>query len=193
MSPKSGLRSGRPMLPFLMALSAVLTFGLAHPGSPCAAEDDEFSRQTLRGLKGIYLLIEEGDPDLAKAGLTRDMVAGEAEKRLRRIPVQLLTLKESFQETGRPYLEISLLFSKPSTGPYGYLVEVSLNQEIRPTRPFHSSVGRGTGILHGQTWRVREAGSLDRDKAPAFVETVGRMVDRFVDAYLAVNKDTRPN
>lgn len=182
----------RRVLGVTMAVIAITAWACGAPGRALAAEDDGFSRQTLRGLKGFYLLIGDVDPDLVKGGLTRDAISEEVEKRLRRIPVQLLTLKEGFQEHGRPYLELSLMVSKPSTGPYGCFIEVSLNQEIRPTRPIPGGGFGGTGALHGQTWRVRSTAVTERDKASALLEPVGRLVDRFVDDYLSVNKDARP-
>lgn len=45
-----------------------------------------------------------------------------------------MTLKESFREKGRPYMEIDVEAWKYSSGTYVYVLEVSLNQEVRLMR-----------------------------------------------------------
>ncbi len=191
MTRQPSLRTARTILSILVALVTLLALGPALPGKAAAAGDDSFSRQSLRGLKALYLLVEDVDPELVKAGLTRERIAEEAEKRLRSVPLRVMTLKESFQETGRPYLEIAFLLAKPQSGAYGYFIEVSVSQEVRPTRPIPGGpYGGGQGV-HCQTWSIRQAGVVERDRLSSLAETVGTMVDRFVDAHQSVNKDLR--
>ena len=94
-----------------------------------------------------------------------------------------MTLKESFQEKGRPYLEIDVEAWKNSSGTYVYVLEVSLSQEVR--------LMRTSGTVHSQTWRVRETGALENDDLPSLVGRIGVLVDRFAAAYDSANKGRR--
>ncbi len=161
----------------LLALS--LLYAFAAPGA-LAAEDDDFSRNTLRGLQGVFVLFENLSPELSKAGLSGDQILEVAEGRLHDSGVKVMTLKESFQMKGRPYLEIDVEAMEVSSRSFGYVLEVSLNQEVRMTRI--------SGNLHSQTWRVREIGTVEKDGLPSLVERIGGLVDRFVEAYDSANK-----
>jgi hypothetical protein len=166
-----------------IGLTVLLLLGFIAVSGVSATEDDDFSVQTLRGLKGVYVLIENLPPELSNAGLSREQILQETEQRLRGSGIGIMTLKESFQERGRPYMEIDVKGWKNSSGTCVYFLEVSLNQEVR--------LMRTSGTLHSQTWRVRETGALENDDLPSLVGRIGGLVDRFAEAYDSANKGRR--
>jgi len=157
-----------------LVLSSILVSGAV------ASENDDYSVQTLRGLSGIYILVTSESPDLVNSGITRETVLRETKQAFDNSGINILSLKESFQEKGRPYLEVDITTAKTPAGDIGYSLEVSLNQEVRLTR---TSI-----IVHTQTWRARETGGIKEGELPSLLGRTRALVERFAEDYDVAQK-----
>jgi hypothetical protein len=67
-----------------------LALALAAPALSFAS-DDEYTRESLRGLHGVYVLVEDLRPEVEQAGLTVAMIRTDAELKLRLAGIRVLT------------------------------------------------------------------------------------------------------
>jgi hypothetical protein len=159
--------------------------------APVWGLDTEATRETLRGLTGVHIAVEEVEPDLERAGLRRSQLQTDAELRLRKAGIRVLTREEFLATLGRPYLyiRVTALKEESRTGrPLGYAAfgEVSLNQLVWLERDPAITGG-------GETWSSRGIlTSVDPSSVRSIRESVADQVDWFINAYLAVNPLERP-
>ena len=59
---------------------AVLWSIIGLPGRGSCADDGDFARATLRGLQGMYVLIEDLPPESERAGLTTQQLQTDVEE-----------------------------------------------------------------------------------------------------------------
>ena len=86
---------GRVMLLLLVSLIAL--------GAATAADSD-WQRETLRGLKGVQVLVEGLSPELRDANLDATMVQNDVELKLRQAGIKVVTKTESSTTPGMPAL-----------------------------------------------------------------------------------------
>jgi hypothetical protein len=142
------------------------------------ALDDEHSRNSLRGLKGIYVLIEPLREEIVKDGLTMDDIRADVEDKLRLAGIPVLSKEESLKEPGRAYLYIQETVSKPVGKVYVYNINVELNQEIY--------LVRSPGVLCiGATWSTGGTGIAVTLRY--IRDAIKKYIDEFSTAYLSVN------
>ena len=73
------------------------------------AQDIEQTRNTLRGLSGVYVMPENPlEEDAIRGGLSQDNIRTEVELKLRLAGIRVLSKEEWEQELGRPYLYVRL-------------------------------------------------------------------------------------
>jgi len=146
-------------------------------------EDSPTSRQTLAGLKGVY--VKAWVPDSAEAvrdGLYQSQVQTDMELKLRQAGIPVLSLEEIASTTGQPSLVANVLVVRNSTGLYAYSVSVELFQAVRPVRNPSVAVPAGTW------WTGTIVGiAQPRRLADATRGTVRDLTDQFINAYLAAN------
>ena len=61
----------------------VMVFSLAGMRSSVLAVDDKDSRETLKGLNGIYVFVVDLNPDIKQAGLSESQIQNDVELKLR--------------------------------------------------------------------------------------------------------------
>ncbi len=80
--------------------------------SPLLAVDDEPSRATLKGIRGVYIIVETFQPNFQdfakKSGLTREQLEKQAHVRLNEAGIAVLSREEWLTTPGRPVLYINL-------------------------------------------------------------------------------------
>ena len=115
----------------LLALILTLTLTLTL-SSPLFAINGLSNRATLRGLKGVGVLVEKLPPEVEQEGLKRDQLQMEVESRLRRAGVKVLTKEEAFNTPGEPYLyiNINVNIAKTEADIYPYGIDMSLIQKV---------------------------------------------------------------
>ncbi|HTX13707.1 MAG TPA: hypothetical protein VMD77_00320 [Candidatus Baltobacteraceae bacterium] len=153
-----------------------IMFGVLLLGTqmPVGASDSPPNRESLRGLKGVAVLIEDIDPHIAAEGLTRDTIQNDVELRLREAGISILTGPTD------PYLYVRVSVQE-RVDIWFYVIEVSLKQAVTLYRNPEIS-------LDGSTWSVMGYGSVGKDMGVNEVrDNVKDEADRFANAYLSVN------
>ena len=142
---------------------------------PCASfgADTSTERETLQGLKGFKVVIEELPPAAIADGLTVDQLRIDVELRLRKAGVPVTT-------TGRPFLYINVYPVKRKDDVYVYSCRVEVMQEVLVLENEKVSVAA--------TWSDQMTGSVGSLKMARFIrDQVADLVDEFLNAYLSVN------
>lgn len=148
--------------------------------SPVRAQDEEQTRATLKGLRGVHVYVEELRPEIEAEGLTRMGLKEDAEQELRSGGVPVLA--EHAKAEGAPYLYIYLhVFRLPTqTRRYLFYIRVELNQQVMLER---DPKIRSPAV----TWSDGGVGldfSLENIR-----QIVGLQVRKFVLAYRIANSD----
>jgi hypothetical protein len=140
------------------------------------ASDDEFSRRSLRGFRTIQVVIDAPPPEAEQAGLTKSAIQTDVELKLRQAGIRVLD-----QTTDVPWLHVAVFVIPSSDSNWPYAIEVELCQGVTLTRdPSISLIGT-------PTWSVGGYGSVGRQNVRSLREDVKDAVDKFINAYLAVN------
>src|SRR5437899_9138582 len=96
--------------------------------------DNEDSRLTLAGLRGVYVVVSDMKEDARQKGLWEAQLRTDVELKLRQAGINVLTEEEVRRTPGLPYLyvTVSTLQLQASTlfGLYAFAVNVELVQAI---------------------------------------------------------------
>jgi hypothetical protein len=161
----------RTQLRWLQAATALLfTFAV-----PLLPNDEPINRQSLKGIKGFRVVIQDIGSDAVADGLTVNQLQTDVELRLRKAGVTVL-------ETGVdvPFLSVrAALFKTSPGGVYANTCMVEFYQQV--------SVKNGT-FLFAATWSVQYLGTVGNESMSQTIrERVADQVDQFLNAYLSVN------
>ena len=166
-----------------MTCSSHLAVVLLLAASAATAGDDEFSRQSLKGLKGVGVLLEDLHADVEQDGLNKTSIQTDVELKLRQAGITVLTQAERRAAPGGPFLYITVNTQQRPTaaGLYAYSISVELSQNVQLERdPTIQIVG-------ATTWSVGEVGTVGRDRLRGVRDGIKDLVDMFINAYLSVN------
>jgi len=132
-------------------------------------------RETLRGLKGIQVLVEP----ITLAGLTESTLKTDVELKLRKAGIRVLTKDEWLLTQGYPYLYVNVTaIELKSPQEFIYSVNVGLTEDV--------ILSRNRSIeTSATTWKKSALGITPDLRAVR--EAVGDQVDKFMNDYLAVN------
>jgi hypothetical protein len=156
---------------------AVLAFALICGNA--YAGDTEPERNSLKGLKAIYVLVEPLNKDIIKDGLNSDIIEADVLLRLRLAGIRILSRNEFFKELGFPYLYINADALKLQRGGYVYNIDVAVMQAVILERFFVR--------LQAQTWSREDLGATPR--LDTIRDSVNILVAQFIHAYLSVNPE----
>jgi hypothetical protein len=92
------------------------------------AGDSPYERETLRGLNGISVVVEELSSVSSSAGLSKDQLRTAVELKLRLAGVKVVTDAESISLPGAPHLYVQILSIGHNI--IGYTVDVSFMQTV---------------------------------------------------------------
>lgn len=144
------------------------------------AQDAEQTRNSLRGLSGVYVVPENPlEEDAIRGGLSQDTIRKEAELKLRLAGIRVLSREEWEKEPGRPYLQVWPKVLKGGVlGGYIYHISLEFKQ--------HVSLVRSSSIqVFGTTWSAEHMGYTPELKD--IQDKVKDRIDQFINAYLSVN------
>ena len=97
-------------------------------------------RDTLRGLKGVMVFVEDIGLDVENHGLTKNLLKKEVESRLRQADIPVLTADEAFNMPGKPYLYLHLTTHNTGIELYSYSIRIEFNQDVLyDSRAVHQS------------------------------------------------------
>ncbi len=149
------------------------------------AVDSELTRQTLLGLKGVSVAVENPQPNIQKYaerfGLARDQLQKDIEQRLTMAGIVVLSQEKWSQTSGRPVLYIVVNTHEYMKYWYAYTIIVELRQIATPeANPDMKTLAA--------TWSISMAGIANIGTLNTVKDNVNTLVDKFIDAYLSVNK-----
>jgi len=147
---------------------------------PVVALDNQGERETLAGLTGVGVLVEEMNPDAEKDGLARSTLQTDVELKLRQAGIRVLSKDEWLAAPGRPSLYLNVnTFSR--TGLYAYCILLKVKQRVTLIRNLATT-------SWGTTWDSRGfMGTVGADNLHTVRDDVRDQVDQFINAYLAAN------
>jgi hypothetical protein len=147
------MRSSQTKLTIILMLAGLVLTCPA--GFQAFSYDGSLTRETLRGLQGIEVLMENIAPEAEPDGLTTRQVQTDVELRLRQSGIRVLSREEGRTTPGRPSLYINVNTSKrDGRGFYAYHVTVALNQDVWLARDL------AIQSLETTTWSVSTVGSV---------------------------------
>jgi hypothetical protein len=140
------------------------------------------SRESLRGLTGVYVLVESLSEEAERDGLSRNQLQTEVELRLKQAGINVQSEEEAINSPGTPYLYVSVSEYKGRDIPvYAFCVDLQLNQGVQLERNLATR-------LRVSTWAVPgHVGMVGVGKLRTVRKTVADQVDKFISNYLAVN------
>jgi hypothetical protein len=139
-------------------------------------------RESLRGLKGLEVVVEVIEPQAERLGLTRAQVQTDVELRLRKAGIRVLTEEEA-ERQGSTYLYINITASEARDVPglYSYLIDLSFRQRV--------ILERDQSIRTiAATWNIASKGVVGANKLRNLREIVADYIDEFINDYLAANQ-----
>jgi len=156
----------------------VLVVGLV---SPTSARDLPGERESLAGLAGVHLVVEDMKPDVERYGLTRSALRRDVELRLRQTGIRVLSVIEWAEVPPTPSLTLRVTALRNEAGSYAVSVALDLVQDVRlvrdPTITAPTATWQATGTLATHGARM----------LPEVREGVCDLVDQFLNDYMAAN------
>jgi hypothetical protein len=129
-------------------------------------------RDTLRGLPGLEVVVEELPPELRRAGVAPDAVRGEIQRRLAASGITVYTSQQQNPSTAKAYLYLHLNALELPGGMTAVAVQLQVRQTV-------TSVVTTSNIVNAMTWDSHNVFALTgRDAAP-LTGAVLEMVDAF--------------
>jgi len=158
---------------------AVLGGLIGLPALGRCADDGDFARATLRGLQGVYILIEDIQPEITRAGLTTQQLQTDVEGQLRQAGVPVLTKDQAFRLRGAPYLYVYVHLVPHPIGLTVYSILVEVNQR--------ALLDRNGSSASVSTWSVQRLGTIGSQHLATVRNDVRSQVDHFITVYRSVN------
>ena len=137
------------------------------------------SRATLRGLQGVYILLEDVTPEMAQAGLTTPQLHTDVEWQLRQAGIPVLTKDQAFRLQGAPYVYVYVHLVPHPIGLTAYTILIEVNQ-----RALLDLNGSSASV---STWSVQRLGTVGSTHLQTIRNDVRNQVDHFITAYRSVN------
>ena len=139
-------------------------------------------RESLRGLQGVEVVIEDIKSDAQADGLSQEALRAAVELILRSRGIRVLTPSERSAMPSKPYLYVHVGTDKNSLGQYAFNARVELHQAV-------SLVHRPQHIVHAPTWstpdKFRTVGQ--QTMRMWIINSIEPLVREFVDDFRAVN------
>lgn len=141
---------------------------------------EKMQRPALRGLSGIYVLVEYMTPVAEEAGLTRSSIQTYVELRLRAAGIEVLTKEESLATLWSPYLYVNAHAEKHDEV-YVFQYSVEFKDRVYLRRA-------PTVEVTAVTWETPSyIGAASRSRLRESKDYLGELIDRFINSYLAAN------
>jgi len=163
------------MVKKLALTCTIILFGAAGTFAQKMGQED-----SLRGLSGVSVLIAEINSDAERDGLIRGQLQTDIELRLRKAGIRVLPNTEAdVPLLPQLYVKVRAL-KRREFNLYAFSINVQVNDFVDLRRkPARSAVVT--------VWDADTAGSVGSDNLRVVRETVGDLVDRFINDYLAQN------
>jgi hypothetical protein len=147
--------------------------------------DSEQSRNTMQGIKGVHVIVEDLQPNLQKYArkqeISRERLQALVESRLRQSGIRVLAGDEWLSASGRPVLYVCVNSHEYEKYQFAYDVSVELQQLASP------EAAPSTKVL-AATWSAHITGAVTAGAVRAINERVEELIDVFVNAYRSVQR-----
>jgi hypothetical protein len=107
---------------------AVLCGLIGFPASESRTQDVDITRATLRGLRGVGVLVEPLDPAVERAGLTTLQLQTAVEGQLQKAGIPVFTTEERLRIPGKPFVSVHVNIVLRSYALATYFIHVEVNQ-----------------------------------------------------------------
>ncbi len=149
---------------------------------PAGASDSEIDRASLKGLQGVFVLVEDLNPPEEQAGLKTADIQADVEQELKAAGIPLLSKTQNIDTPGMPTLYISVsVASSTATDVWPFSVDVNLEQQATLKR------SPDTFVPTAVTWHVGSIGAVEKVNIRSVRDRVNEQVAKFVNAYFKVN------
>lgn len=159
----------------------VLAVSLLVP--PCVnAEYLADEKETLRGIKCVWVGIEPLPANIKELGLTEDIFQTDIELKLRLAGIKILSREERLKTLGMPHLYLNInTANTPPDVIFAWNVSLNLMQEVYLCTKINTSA-------HATTWTKFYTGYAGKDILEEQLRKKTKdLVDIFLNDYLAVN------
>jgi len=149
------------------------------------AVDSDVTRLTLTGIQGVYVIVEEMQPNIqkyaAKAGLTKEQLQKDIELRLTEMGIKALSRDEWMKTPGKPVLYVSVNTHEAERYWYAYDVKIDLQQVVKmEANPKVNTLAA--------TWSLNMTGMANIGSLKIIKGDMEVLLGRFQQAYWAVNR-----
>lgn len=163
------------LLPLMLVILYIATASIA-------TAQRSLGRETLRGLRGVKVSIDNFVPEAEKEGLSKSQLQVDVELRLRKAGIRVLTEEEWLKTPGMPALYVLVTTHENKIGVHAFSIRVKLRQEVKLVRqPNFRTVLAGTYETNGYV------GTVGSSNLRNLREAVADEVDVFINDYLAEN------
>jgi hypothetical protein len=165
----------------------ILTASLLSFAGPLYAIDTEVTRMTLSGLQGVYVAVEDLQPNLLKygaaqkAGLSKEGLQREVEARLSAAGITVLTWDQMLKTPGSPFLYVAVNTHESERYWYAYDIRIELQQVV-------SMAANPKVRTMAGTWSTNMTGIANIGTLQVIKADVGELMGKFAAAYQSVNK-----
>lgn len=136
--------------------------------------------ESLRGLQGVRVTVEDIDPEAKRDGLTKSQIQRVVELELRKAGIKVLTEEEWFSIPSSAILSVNVNTDKSSDGPYSFNISLELVQRVALFRnPYFARLA--------PTWDTGSVGTVEASNLRNIYDSVKDTVDIFINDYLSVN------
>ena len=146
------------------------------------AQTRDQQRESLRGLPGVEVVVEEVKSDAQVDGLSQESIRAAVELILRSKGIRVLTQSERSETPAKPYLYVSVGTDKQTSGQYSFSPRVELYQAV-------SLVQRPQHMMPALTWfmpgKLRTVGQ--QNIRLWIINSIEPLVREFANDFLAVN------
>ena len=142
---------------------------------------DAGSRESLREISGVAVVVEDIGSDASADGLSQDAIRAAAELILRSKGIRVFTNVERTRLGSAPYLYINVNTLKEELGLYAYAVNVDLKQVV-------GLLSKKGAQAWGATWLASVVGAVGEANVRQIVaDGVEPVVKDFANDFLLIN------
>ena len=153
----------------------------ASPPHPTEPPPEEAERESLRGLVGVEVFVDQLDSEIEQVGLSTAKLQQDVRQRLQKAGVKVLTERERLTNPDTAVLIVRLETLHDRIGRYFYTTDLMLAQRVKLET--HAALE-----LSAVTWKkLGTVSTIADDNVKHLEDQVLRKVDQFIKDYLGVN------
>src|SRR5437660_9386418 len=134
------------------------------PAAESRTQDGDLTRATLRGLRGVGVLVAPLDPEVERAGLTTLQLQTAVEGQLRKGGIPVFTTEERVSVPGKPVVDVHVHVVLRSYALVTYCIQVALHQQ--------ASLETDASLATVSTWSVGLQGTIDKTHVDTLADFV---------------------